>query len=189
MYGGYIIVIQRVLLSCVWMGTQSWMGGLCVAAVLSAMMPSFNDLKNTMPESTHMTTKEFIGFFLYCLVSCVFLWIPPEKFSRTLHLMNLVTFATLLAIMIWAVCTAHGYGPLMHESSKISGVSETLWAIAQGVSSVIGSIAVGLTNQPDYSRFATAQGAQIMGQVISIPLFGIILPLFGCSQYSSAELL
>ena len=182
MYGAYVVILQRVLLSCVWMGTQSWTGGMCISVVLSSIFPSFNRMENTMPKATHMTNKEFIGFMLYCLASCAFLWIPPEGFRRTLHTMNLITFATLFGIMIWAITEAHGAGPLLHESPKVKGMYDTSWAIVQGVSSVIGSIAVGLTNQPDYSRFATTEGAQVAGQLISIPLFGTILPLFGCSK-------
>lgn len=42
------------------------------------------------------------------------------------------------------------------------------WAIVSGVTTVIGGIAVGLTNAPDYSRFAKRPGDQVFGQWFSI---------------------
>jgi nucleobase:cation symporter-1, NCS1 family len=44
---------------------------------------------------------------------------------------------------------------------------------------VIGNIVVGLTNGPDYARFARRPGDQISGQVFGIMFFGTIMPLFG----------
>ena len=38
----------------------------------------------------------------------------------------------------------------------------------------VGGIAVGLTNQMDYSRFARRPGDQVMGQWISIIGFGVV---------------
>lgn len=61
MYGSYVILIQRILLSCVWMACQGWTGGLCVSALLSALFPPFHNLSNTMPASTYMDTKQVQG--------------------------------------------------------------------------------------------------------------------------------
>ena len=60
-----------------------------------------------------------------------------------------------------------------------------LLGIVSGVTTVIGGIAVGLTNQMDYSRFARRPGDQVMGQWISIMGFGVIMPLFGCLAASA----
>lgn len=64
MYGSYVILAQRILLSCVWMACQGWTGGLCVSTVLSAIFPAYHGMNNTLPASAHMETKE-VSYFQY----------------------------------------------------------------------------------------------------------------------------
>ena len=83
--------------------------------------------------------------------------------------------------------TAGGGGPLLTKPAAPQSSSELAWHIILGVTTTIGSIAVGLTNQPDYSRFARRPGDQIFGQWFSIIIFGTILPLFGCLASSATQ--
>ncbi|KZT20833.1 NCS1 nucleoside transporter family protein [Neolentinus lepideus HHB14362 ss-1] len=184
-YGSYLSLLQRIVLSLVWFSVQSWTGGLCVAAILASIFPSFQHMANTMPTSTHMTTKQFVGWVVYNIVSVPILYIPPEKTKRLLIVMNAISFFTLISIMIWALSQAHGGGPLLSQPAAVSSGSNLGWAIVSGITTVIGSIAVGLTNQPDYSRFAHRPGDQIFGQWFSIIFFGTVMPLFGCLASSA----
>jgi NCS1 family nucleobase:cation symporter-1 len=88
-------------------------------------------------------------------------------------------------MMIYLLSAAHGAGPLLSAPATAASGSELGWAIVQGVTTVIGGIAVGLTNQPDYSRFARNPGDQIFGQWFSILTFGTVMPLFGCLASSA----
>jgi cytosine/uracil/thiamine/allantoin permease len=49
------------------------------------------------------------------------------------------------------------------------------------------SLQVGLTNQPDYSRFARRPGDQVFGQYFAIIFAGTIFPLFGCLTASATQ--
>lgn len=104
-----------------------------------------------------------------------------------LLIINIMSFASLLGITIWAVNAAHGAGPLLAKSPNVQGSYRTGWAIVQGVSYVIGTIAVGLSNQADFSRFAKRSGDQVVGQLCSIPVFGTIIPLLGCITASASQ--
>ena len=187
MYGAFVQLGQRIVLSAVWMSVQSWTGGLCISVVLSAMFPPFQRMKNTMPASAHMDTKQFVGFVLFNVVMACFLRTPVEKSRVALIAFNAFSFVAMIAIMSWAVNAAHGAGPLMSASSTLHSSSEYAWSIVQGVTTVIGSIAVGLTNQADYSRFARRPGDQLWGQVTSIPIFGTLGPLLGCIMASATQ--
>ncbi|KAJ9207699.1 hypothetical protein DTO021D3_3164 [Paecilomyces variotii] len=184
-YGSYLMLLQRILLSLVWLAVQSWTGGLCVTAILASIFSGFQHLDNVFPESSHLTTKQFIGWILYNVISIPIMYIPPEKTKRLLAAMNAVSFFTLLGIMIWALSAANGAGPLLSRPSTLNGSTELGWSIVSGITSVIGSIAVGLTNQADYSRFARRPGDQVFGQWFSIILFGTVMPLFGCLASSA----
>ncbi|KAK4895253.1 hypothetical protein LTR27_006596 [Elasticomyces elasticus] len=88
--------------------------------------------------------------------------------------------------MIWCLSGAHGAGPLVSQPATVSSAALG-WGIVSGVTTVIGGIAVGLTNQMDYSRFARRPGDQFMGQWVSIIGFGAIMPIFGCLAASSTQ--
>lgn len=114
------------------------------------------------------------------------LYIPPEKTRRLLFVMNLISVVTLISMMTYVLSAAGGGGPLLSAPAKAQSGSQLGWAIVQGITTVIGGIAVGLTNQADYSRFARKPGDQIFGQWFSILTLGTILPLFGCLTSSAS---
>ncbi|EXJ78274.1 hypothetical protein A1O3_09435 [Capronia epimyces CBS 606.96] len=185
-YGAYIIIVQRIVLSLTWFAVQSWTGGLCVTAVLSSIFSSFHHMHNTLPESANTTTKNLVGWVVYNIITIPILYIPPEKTRRLLYVMNTISVITLISIMIYVLSTAGGAGPLLSAPATAKSGSQLGWAIVQGITTVIGGIAVGLTNQADYSRFARRPGDQIFGQWFSILTLGTILPLFGCLTSSAS---
>jgi NCS1 family nucleobase:cation symporter-1 len=185
-WGSYVIILQRIVLSLTWFCVQSWTGGLCVSAVLSSIFPSFQNMHNTLPESANTTTKLLTGWIVYNIITIPMLYIPPEKTRRLLFAMNLISVVTLISMMTYVLSTAGGGGPLLSAPAKAQSGSQLGWAIVQGITTVIGGIAVGLTNQTDYSRFARKPGDQIFGQWFSILTLGTILPLFGCLTSSAS---
>ncbi|KAK2012494.1 NCS1 nucleoside transporter [Colletotrichum eremochloae] len=184
-YGQYLILVQRIILSLVWFSVQSWTGGLTVVNCLSAIFPSFESLGNVFPESSHLTSKGFIGWVIYNVLLIPILYIRPERIQKLLLAFNVISSVTLVSIMIWALATAGEAGSLVRQGSKSMSSSELGWQIVHGITTVIGSIAVGLTNQPDYCRFARKPGDQVFGQWFSIIFFGAIFPTFGCLAASA----
>jgi len=185
MNGSYLAILQRIVLGFTWFAVQSWTGGLCITAVLSAMFPSFKNMTNTLPASANTTTPKLVGWILYNAITAPLLYIPPEKTRKMLMVMNAISIVTLVSMMIYLLAAAHGAGPLLSAPATASTSSELGWGIVSGVTTVIGGIAVGLTNQPDYSRFARSPGDQVFGQWFSILSFGTIMPLFGCLATSA----
>jgi NCS1 family nucleobase:cation symporter-1 len=185
-WGSYIIIVQRIVLSLTWFCVQSWTGGLCVTAVLSSIFSGFQHMQNTLPASANTTTKSLVGWIVYNIITIPMLYIPPEKTRKLLFVMNTISVVTLISMMIYVLSTAKGGGPLLSAPATAQSGSELGWAIIQGITTVIGGIAVGLTNQADYSRFARRPGDQIFGQWFSILTLGTILPLFGCLTSSAS---
>ncbi|KAK2055683.1 NCS1 nucleoside transporter [Colletotrichum caudatum] len=184
-HGQYVILVQRIVLSLVWFSVQSWTGGLTVVNCLSAIFPSFESMGNVFPESSHLTSKGFVGWILYNVLLIPILYIRPERIQKVLLAFNVISSVTLVAIMIWALAAAGDAGSLVRQGSKSMSSSELGWQIVHGITTVIGSIAVGLTNQPDYCRFARRPGDQIFGQWFSIVFFGAVFPIFGCLAASA----
>ncbi|KAK6832876.1 hypothetical protein PG987_007570 [Apiospora arundinis] len=186
-YGQYFILIQRIILSLVWFSVQSWTGGLCVQNILAAIFPSYQNMRNHFPESAHMDTKQFVGWVIFNILMIPILWFKPERLRFAILYMNIISAITLICIMIWCLTAAHGAGSLLSAPATVQGSSELGWGIVSATTAVVGSIAVGLTNQPDYSRFARRPGDQVLGQYSSIILLGIIMPFFGCLASSASR--
>lgn len=85
-----------------------------------------------------------------------------------LHFFNAASALTLIAMMGWSMSQVNGGGPLLSEGNKPMSSWDLGWSMVQGVTTVIGGIAVGLTNANDYSRFARRPGDQVFGQWFSI---------------------
>lgn len=73
MQGAYITQAMRIMLSIVWYGSQAWLGGLCVSAMISSWSYDFLMMENTLPASANMVTRDLIGFTLFHLISVPFL--------------------------------------------------------------------------------------------------------------------
>lgn len=80
MHGAYIGQAMRIMLSIVWYGSQAWLGGLCVSAMISSWSYSFLHMENTFPASANMVTRDFIGFLLFHIISIPFLvsWLDQQ---------------------------------------------------------------------------------------------------------------
>lgn len=51
------------------MGVQSYWGGQAIVIVLSAVIgPKYARMKNTLPESAHVTTVSLVSFFIFLAI-------------------------------------------------------------------------------------------------------------------------
>lgn len=177
-YGSYIGLSIRVVLSVVWFGSQAWLGGLCVNVILSSWSQHYLNLPNTFPARVHMTSQGLIGFVIFQVISIPWAMIPPEKVNIPAVGSNVIAFFAMLGIVIWAGTQNHGVGTLVHTPNTVSG-SQLAWAWVYGISSWFGSLVVGVINMSDFTRFATYKKVFWPGTVFAIVVPGSIVPLFG----------
>jgi NCS1 family nucleobase:cation symporter-1 len=154
--------------------------------ILWSIFPSFQHMKNTFPVSANMTTQQFVGFVVFCCFQVPFLLLPPEKTAILFRYANIITGITMFAITVWALSTAHGGGPLLVQNSTLTTISEKAWAVIRGITTVIGGIAVSLSNQSDFNRFAAKPGDQVPGQIYSTIFLGALVTLMGTLSTSAA---
>ncbi|RFU31399.1 hypothetical protein B7463_g4910, partial [Scytalidium lignicola] len=185
--GSYFALLQRIMLCLVWYGVQAWIGGQMAGVMLYAIFPGYRHIKNTFPPSANMTTQQFVGFVVFSCIQIPFLWVPPEKTAVLFRYVNISTAITMFSVTVWALSTAHGGGPLLSQNSTLTTTSQKAWAVIRGITTVIGSIAVSLTNQSDFNRFARRPGDQIWGQIYSNVIVGALVTLMGTLSTSAAQ--
>ena len=148
---------------------------LCVAVF--SQIPRLNDL---------------IGVLIFAAISVPLMLVPPEHFRKPFLVGSIIITITMFTMFVWALAKEGGGGPLLSHPSELTGVtplsggSKLGWAIAYGCSSTIGSICAGILNQSDYTRFATYPRAQIVSQLVIVPVGSILVAFFGVIVTSCA---
>ncbi|KAL2005107.1 hypothetical protein VTN00DRAFT_2957 [Thermoascus crustaceus] len=112
-YGSYLGILIRIVLSVVWYASQAWLGGLCCTVIMSSWSYSFMTMKNTLPESAYMQTRDLIGFLIFQIISFPFMLTRPEKSKNPVAVSNVIAFCVLAGITIWGGSPSAG---IMNQS-------------------------------------------------------------------------
>ena len=114
--------------------------GKCITLMLRAMSTSYNDLPNSLPESSGTNTKDYLSFFLFWFCSLPAIWFPVHKIRHLFTVKAYFVPVAGVAYFIWAVVKAKGIGPIVHQPSKSQG-SELAWGMIKGTMSSIANFA------------------------------------------------
>lgn len=95
----------------------------------------------------------------------------------------------MIAWMIWAVTTAGGVGPLWSSGTRVPAGSPfgTSWLIMAGINQTIGSVAAGITNGSDFSRYSRNRRSYIFGTISSCVVTGTLVSLIGVVTAAAAQ--
>ncbi|CUM62474.1 uncharacterized protein PRCAT00000024001 [Priceomyces carsonii] len=185
--GSTIGIVIRIILSIVWFGSQAYLGSLCLSCIFSSWSSNYLNMKNTIPESVNMTTRDLVGFVIFQVISIPLLFLKPEKINKLLMVTCCATFFAMMGITIWAVTNNGGSnGPLMTTSSQMSS-SARGWYWVYGISSWYGSLSSGVANQSDFTRFSRKTWSSFWGTIFSLIVIGTIIPLMGLVTASAMK--
>ncbi|ORY99812.1 permease for cytosine/purines, uracil, thiamine, allantoin-domain-containing protein [Absidia repens] len=189
MYGALIPILNRILLGVIWYGVQASIGGQCVYQMLRAIAPSIDNLPNSLPESAGITTKDFLGFFLFSLFSCVAIWFPVEKIRHLFTLKSILVPIAAIALFVWAVVNVHGLGPMVEQPSTFTSNDDMAWGIIASIISCFGNMAALIVNQPDFARYSKKPSDIIFSQLITLPLGFFFTSFIGIVVTSASQTL
>ncbi|CAA7270210.1 unnamed protein product [Cyclocybe aegerita] len=186
LYGSLWCTFNRGAMACVWYGVQASIGGDCVKVMLRAMWPSVNDIPNRLPESSGTTTRDFMCFFLFWLISLPAIWFPIHQIRHLFTLKSIVTPIAGITFFIWCIVKAKGVGPIVSRPSTVHG-SELGWSMVVSLMSCISNMATLVTNAPDFASRAKTPGAALWPQLFSVPLSFSLVSFVGIIVSSSSE--
>ncbi|KAJ4248733.1 hypothetical protein NW762_012571 [Fusarium torreyae] len=184
-WGSWFVIWNRIFLSFVWYGFQSWVGGQCTYLMLLSWDPKLeNHIPNTIPASTGMTSAQFVSYVVFCVATLPFLWIRPHRIEKFFYFASSVTLVFFVVLLIWALATmgSDGFGDTLSDTTPLpvtGGPLSTTWLMISGIMTTIGGIAAGILNQNDYARLSRRPGDAIWGQTVAFPLYSIGASVIG----------
>ncbi|KAI1491833.1 permease for cytosine/purines, uracil, thiamine, allantoin-domain-containing protein [Biscogniauxia mediterranea] len=179
LWGSYFVVMLNVFQSFIFYGTQMYFGGMAFVIILNSIFPSFLTLPNTLPDNAGITTPQIIGFVLFIILYFpIIYFIPPHVVQRYLIANLVISSATLLGIMGWAVHANGGAGDLVAPAIKAPS-SQIGFLMIQGITSIAGTYTGGSDRVSDWTRYARSRHAPTLAQLTALPLTVTLVALIG----------
>jgi NCS1 family nucleobase:cation symporter-1 len=158
--GSNVPSLIRALVACGWFGIQTLFGGIAIHILLSTMFDSWAALGGT---------GEVLGFFIFWIANIVVVIRGSESIKHLEALAAPLLLVVAVGLMIWALPKISIGELLAVPATRPEGASFFGYFMA-ALTAMVGFWATLSLNIPDFSRFAESQRAQIVGQIIGLPL-------------------
>src|SRR5262245_58666404 len=158
--GSNVPALIRALVACGWFGIQTLFGGIAVHLLLSALFDGWKQLGGV---------GEVLGFLIFWIANVAVVIRGSESIKR------LEAFAAPLLLLVgaglltWAWPQA-SITELFARPPKRPAEASFIAYFFAGLTAMVGFWATLSLNIPDFSRYAKSQRAQIVGQIIGLPL-------------------
>jgi NCS1 family nucleobase:cation symporter-1 len=169
--GANFAALSRAVVACGWFGIQTWLGGLAVSGILTALWPAWADTPG----------HEFIAFFAFWLIQMAII----VRGMETIKIFESWAAPLLIIVALWLLAWGFsaGGGPVrvLQASAAMTTESEhSFWSLFwPGLAANVGYWATLSLNIPDFTRFARSQRSQAIGQIIGLPVSMIIFSFIG----------
>lgn len=156
--------------------------------MVSSIWPSYNNLPNSLPNSSSTNTRDFVSFFLFWFCSLPAIWFPVHKIRHLFTVKAYYVPCAGVAYFIWAITKAHGIGPIVHQPNSIHG-SALAWGVVKGIMASISNFSTLIVNDPDFARFARKPRDALWSQLITIPVGFAVTSFIGIIVSSSSNVI
>jgi nucleobase:cation symporter-1, NCS1 family len=177
--GANIPAVLRALVACGWFGIQSWIGGQAI----------YSMLKIVWPGAANIAGSHWICFFCFWAINMFVIWrgIETIKFLEGIGAPFMLVVGLLL--LLWITRKAGGLGPVLHTPSKFHSTSEFLRFFVPSLTGMVGFWATVALNIPDFTRYATSQRAQVLGQALGLPTAMTLYSFIGVAVTSASAVI
>jgi NCS1 family nucleobase:cation symporter-1 len=158
--GSNVPSLVRALVACGWFGVQTLFGGIAIHLLLSAIFPAWAALGGT---------GEVIGFFIFWIANIAVVIRGSESIKHLEALAAPLLLLVAFGLLFWALPKISVSELLAVPASRPEGAPFFGYFMA-GLTAMVGFWATLSLNIPDFSRFAKSQRAQVLGQIIGLPL-------------------
>ena len=158
--GSNVPALIRAVVACGWFGVQTLFGGIAIHLLFSALFPAWAALGGT---------GEVIGFFLFWIANVTVVIRGSEAIKHLETLAAPLLLIVAFGLIVWAWPKVSIPELLATPATRPEGAPLAGYFMA-ALTAMVGFWATLSLNIPDFSRFAESQRAQIVGQVLGLPL-------------------
>ncbi|MES2706945.1 MAG: NCS1 family nucleobase:cation symporter-1 [Verrucomicrobiota bacterium] len=176
--GANIPAMARALVSCGWLGIQTWIGGSAIY-LTAAVMFGFDPATKVALPFLGISPGEIGCFLLFWLVNVYFIWRGMESIKWLEAWSAPFLLLVGVALLVWAVTAAKGFGPILAQPDRFASSAEFWPVFGAGVTAMVGYWATLSLNIPDFSRYARSQRDQAVGQALGLPLTMVFYSFIG----------
>jgi nucleobase:cation symporter-1, NCS1 family len=177
--GANLPAVLRALVACGWFGIQTWIGGQAIHSMLKILSPSMANVPGSI----------WICFFSFWLLNMAVIWrgIDTIRFLEGVGAPFMLGVGLLL--LWWITGKAGGFGPVLSTPSKFQTLGEFLPVFVPSLTAMVGFWATVALNIPDFTRYATSQRAQVIGQTLGLPTAMTLYSFIGVAVTSASVVL
>jgi NCS1 family nucleobase:cation symporter-1 len=189
--GANVPAILRGLVACGWFGIQTWIGGFAIYTLINVI--GDNMLVGDNLPILGINFGQLICFIAFWAVHVYFIAKGTEsiRWLETYAAPFLIIMG--LALLAWAYVQADGFGNMLSTPSQFvdGGPKEgQFWSVfLPNLTAMVGFWATLALNIPDFTRYATSQKDQIMGQTIGLPPTMALFAFIGVAVTSATVVL
>jgi NCS1 family nucleobase:cation symporter-1 len=165
--GSNLPALMRALVACGWFGIQAWIGGEALQVFLVNIVPGWKDALG--PGFGGHTTTEWLSFLLFWGLNIWIVYRGMDLLRKVENWAAPYVLVVTLALLVWAVKAAHGFGPLLSQPGKFATFGAFLPVFIPSLTGMIGFWATLSLNMPDFTRFGRSQREQVVGQAVALP--------------------
>ena len=172
--GAKIPILVRGFVAIFWFSVQAYAGSQAVGAILGTLIPGWNSLSsiNVLGMGLNVAIAVLLFWALHA-------WVISHGMERIKYFemwAGPLVIVLGLALTVWALHIAHGFGPIFSEPSKLS--AGEFWRLfGLSVTGLVGVWSTLVLNIPDFTRFSRSQKDQIIGQTIGLPVTAILFAI------------
>ena len=177
--GANVPAILRAIVACGWFGIQSWIGGQAIHAMLIVAWPAVA----SEPWSVWVC---FLGFWA---LNMAVVWRGVESIRFFQAFSAPLMFVMSLALLIFALVKAGGFGPMLSEPSRFHSTRDFLRFFFPSLTAMVGYWATLALNIPDFTRYSKSQHSQVVGQALGLPVAMTLYSFIGVAVTSASAVI
>lgn len=177
--GANLPAVLRALVACGWFGIQTWIGGQAIESMLAVVAPGVAAFPGSI----------WICFFSFWLLNMFVVWrgIDTIRFLEGVGAPLMLGVGLLL--LWWITGKAGGFGPVLSSPGKFRTFAEFFPVFVPSLTGMVGFWSTVALNIPDFTRYATSQKAQVMGQALGLPTAMTLYSFIGVAVTSASAVI
>lgn len=177
-FGANIPAMLRAIVACGWFGINTYIGGSALNVLFEAIVPGWNKLGGNF-NIAGLSVPQGITFMIFWVLEMFIIFKGMEQLKKFENWAAPLVIILAVFLLIWAIKSANGFGPLLNENGKLHTMSAFMGVFPAALTSMVGYWATLSLNIPDFTRYAKGQKEQVIGQSIGLPVTMTVFSAIG----------